>query len=99
MGNARKRQVLAVVTLLFVFAWLSASFAQSSSATKTQVVMLGTGTPLPDPDRSGPSTAIVVNGTGYIVDAGTGAVRRPAPARDQGVKAMDPQNLRLAFLT
>jgi len=30
MGNARKRQVLAVVTLLFVFAWRSASFAQSA---------------------------------------------------------------------
>ena len=53
MGNARKRQVLAVVTLLFVFAWHSASFAQSAPATKTQVVMLGTGTPLPDPDQPG----------------------------------------------
>ena len=75
MDNARKRQVLAVVNLSFVFAWHSVSFAQSAPATKTQVVMLGTGTPLPDPDRSGPSTAIVVNGTGYIVDAGTGVVR------------------------
>jgi hypothetical protein len=99
MGNARNRQVLAVVTLLFVFAWHSASFAQSAPATKTQVVMLGTGTPLPDPDRSGPSTAIVVNGTGYIVDAGTGVVRRAAAARDKGVKALEPTNLRLAFLT
>ncbi len=26
--------------------------------------------PLPDPDRSGPSTAIVMNGTAYIVDFG-----------------------------
>jgi ribonuclease BN (tRNA processing enzyme) len=99
MGNGRKRQVLAVVTLLFVFAWRSASFAQSAPATKTQVVMLGTGTPLPDPDRSGPSTAIVVNGTGYIVDAGTGVVRRAAAARDKGVKALEPTNLRIAFLT
>jgi len=24
--------------------------------------------PLPDPNRSGPSTAIIVNGTAYIVD-------------------------------
>src|SRR5713226_2465977 len=99
MANARKRQVLAVVTLLFVFAWHSASFAQSAPATKTQVVMLGTGTPLPDPDRSGPSTAIVVNGTGYIVDAGTGVVRRAAAARDKGVQALEPTNLRIAFLT
>jgi ribonuclease Z len=92
MGNVCKRQVLAVVTLLFMF-------AQSAPATKTQVVMLGTGTPLPDPDRSGPSTAIVVNGTGYIVDAGTGVVRRAAAARDKGVKALEPTNLRIAFLT
>jgi hypothetical protein len=83
MSNARKRQVLAV-TLLFVFGWNSASFAQSAPATKTQVVMLGTGTPLPDPDRSGPSTAIVVNSTAYIVDAGTGVVRRATAARDKG---------------
>jgi ribonuclease BN (tRNA processing enzyme) len=61
--------------------------------------MLGTGTPLQDPDRSGPSTAIVVNGTGYIVDAGTGIVRRAAAARDNGVKALEPTNLRIVFLT
>ena len=99
MGNARKRQVLAVVTLLFVFAWRSASFAQSAPATETQVVMLGTGTPGPDPQRSGPSTAIVVNDMPYIVDAGTGVVRRAAAARDKGVKALEPTNLRIAFLT
>ena len=29
----------------------------------TQVVLLGTGTPPADPDRSGPATAVVVNGT------------------------------------
>jgi len=77
VSNARKGQALAVI-LLFGLAWRSASFAQSAPATNTQVVMLGTGTPLPDPDRSGPSTAIVVNDTAYIVDAGTGVVRRSA---------------------
>src|SRR6266478_7102425 len=99
MGNVRKRQVLAVVTLLFVFAWRSASFAQSAPATETQVVMLGTGTPGPDPQRSGPSTAIVVNDMPYIVDAGTGVVRRAAAARDKGMKALEPTSLRIAFLT
>lgn len=29
----------------------------------TQIVLLGTGNPAADPDRSGPATAIVVNGT------------------------------------
>jgi uncharacterized protein YggE len=60
MSNTRKQQVLAV-TLLFVFACHSGSLAQSGPAAKTEVIMLGTGTALPDPDRSGPSTAIVVN--------------------------------------
>ena len=48
--------------------------AQSQSA--TQIVMLGTGTPGPDPDRSGPATAVVVNGMAYLVDVGAGVVRR-----------------------
>jgi hypothetical protein len=43
---------------------------------KTQIVLLGTGNPGPDPDRSGPATAIVVNGTAYLVDFGPGVVRR-----------------------
>jgi hypothetical protein len=51
-------------------------------ADKTIVVMLGTGTPGWDPDRSGPATAIVVNGTPYLVDFGPGVVRRAgAPTR------------------
>lgn len=98
MSIARTHQVL-TVTLLFVSTWHSASSAQSVAPTEAQVVMLGTGTPLPDPQRSGPSTAIVVNGMSYIVDAGTGVVRRAAAARDKGVKALEPTNLRIAFLT
>jgi ribonuclease BN (tRNA processing enzyme) len=98
MSNAYKRQVFAV-TLLFIFVWHSASFGQSAPMTATQVVMLGTGTPLPDPQRSGPSTAIVVNGMPYIVDAGAGVVRRAAAARDKGMKALEPTNLKIAFLT
>lgn len=84
---------------LFLFAAHCAS-PQSPASTKTRVVMLGTGTPQPDPDRSGPATAIVVNDTPYIVDAGTGVVRRAAEAaRHQGVPPLEPKNLRIAFLT
>jgi hypothetical protein len=72
---------------------------KSSSQSQTQVVFLGTGTPLPDPDRAGPSTAIVVNGTAYIVDAGTGLVRRAAAAYGKGIPALRPNSLRIAFLT
>jgi ribonuclease BN (tRNA processing enzyme) len=75
------------------------SLAKDAAAPSTQVVLLGTGTPLPDPERAGPSIAVVANGTPYIVDAGTGLVRRAAAARDKGVVALRPINLKIAFLT
>jgi ribonuclease BN (tRNA processing enzyme) len=67
----------------------------------TQIVLLGTGTPGPDPDRSGPATAIVVDGTPYLVDFGPGVVRRMAAAYRKGVKAFGfgVTNLRTVFLT
>lgn len=68
-------------------------------APKTQIVLLGTGTPSPDPDRSGPATAIVVNGTAYLVDFGPGVVRRVAAASQKGVKGLSVVNLRVAFVT
>src|SRR6516164_252753 len=58
-----------------------------------QVILLGTGTPNADPDRSGPATAIVVNGSSYLVDFGPGVVRRAAAA---GIAA---KNLKIAFAT
>ena len=65
----------------------------------TSVVMLGTGTPLPDPDRFGPSVAVIVDGTPYIVDAGSGVVRRAAAAARGSWKALDNANLHVLFLT
>ncbi|MEX0924678.1 MAG: MBL fold metallo-hydrolase [Candidatus Paceibacterota bacterium] len=41
-----------------------------------KVVLLGTGYPFPDPERSGPSIAIIVNSSLYVIDAGPGVVRR-----------------------
>jgi ribonuclease BN (tRNA processing enzyme) len=84
---------------------LTASLAaqrQSSSVppSKTQVVLLGTGNPFPDPDRSGPATAIVVNGSAYLIDFGAGVVRRAkAAAFDKGIAALEPTNLTVAFAT
>ena len=70
------------------------------AATRTEVVLLGTGTPPADPDRSGPATAVVVNGTAYLVDMGAGIVRRAKSAVvDKGVAALDPVKLRVVFLT
>ena len=71
----------------------------SAGRTITTVVMLGTGTPNADPDRSGPAVAIVVNDTPYIVDCGPGIVRRAAAALRNGVKALEPRNLKIAFIT
>lgn len=65
----------------------------------TQIVLLGTGTPNADPERSGPSVAIVVNDTPYIVDFGPGMVRRAAAACQNGVKGLEVSKLRTAFLT
>ena len=66
---------------------------------KTQIVFLGTGNPSPMPDRMGPSVAIVVNGTAYLVDAGAGLVRRAQAASAAGISALTAPNLRFAFIT
>jgi ribonuclease BN (tRNA processing enzyme) len=72
----------------------------ATAPTRTQIVLLGTGTPPADPDRSGPATAIVVNGTPYLVDFGAGVVRRAkAAAVDRGIPALEPVNLRVVFVT
>ena len=74
--------------------------ASPAPASKTQVVLLGTGNPFPDPDRSGPATAIVVNGRAYLVDFGPGVVRRAKAAMfDKGITALEPTNLTIAFAT
>ena len=68
----------------------------------TEVVMLGTGTPFADPQRSGPSVAIIVNDTPYLVDFGPGVIRRAAaasPAYGGTVAGLDVANIRHAFLT
>src|SRR5215510_4416824 len=79
-----------------------AAAPQPSAAAKsqTQVVLLGTGNPPADPDRSGPATAIVVNGTPYLIDFGAGVVRRAKLAAvERGVAALEPINLRVVFVT
>ncbi len=65
----------------------------------TRVVILGTGNPNPDPERSGPAVAVVVNGTAYIVDAGTGVMRRAAQAAANGIGGLLPPRIDIVFLT
>ena len=73
---------------------------EDAAVPRTRVVMLGTGTPGPSPERSGPATAIVVNGTAYLVDIGPGVVRRAAAAaaRHQ-LPALQPTALHVVFVT
>jgi ribonuclease BN (tRNA processing enzyme) len=66
---------------------------------QTSVVLLGTGTPNPDIERFGPSLAIVVNNTPYIVDCGPGVVRRCAAAEKKGIKGLNVTNLNHLFIT
>ena len=66
----------------------------------TRVVLLGTGTPNADPDKSGPATAVVVGERSYLFDFGPGVVRRSAAAASKHkLKALEPKNLRTAFVT
>jgi ribonuclease BN (tRNA processing enzyme)/pimeloyl-ACP methyl ester carboxylesterase len=77
----------------------SESQATKERSTRTKVVLLGTGTPVPDPDRSGPATAIVVDDRAYLVDFGPGVMRRAEAAALTGVTAVEPGNLKVAFVT
>lgn len=54
--------------------------AASTAAQDTRVVLLGTGTPNPEPERSGPAVAVISGDRVYVVDFGTGLVRRAAAA-------------------
>jgi len=69
------------------------------TVSKTRIVLLGTGAPAPDPDHSGPATAIVVNDTAYLADLGPGVVRRASAAFKHGIAALEPTQLRVAFIT
>jgi ribonuclease BN (tRNA processing enzyme) len=67
--------------------------------TGTKLVLLGTGSPFADPAKSGPSLAIVVNNTSYIVDAGPGLVRRAAQAKELGFPSLNAAQLKTLFIT
>ncbi len=99
--NSSIRYIGAAVTFVAAILALPLIAQQPTApASHTQIVLLGTGNPPADPDRSGPATAIVVNGTPYLVDFGAGVVRRAkAAVADRGVTALEPTNLRVVFAT
>lgn len=69
-----------VLAFCGVAAQSSAQTQRASSADSTVVILLGTGTPFPDPNTAGPSTAILVGKRIFVVDAGTGIMRRLSAA-------------------
>jgi ribonuclease BN (tRNA processing enzyme) len=80
----------------------AASFAAPAGAQddrRVRIVLLGTGTPNATPDRMGPATAIVVGDTPYLIDMGTGVVRRAAEAEARGIRALRVSNLTRVFVT
>jgi len=83
------------ITALFI-ATCGILNAQNSD---TKLVLLGTGTPFADPNKSGPSLAIVVNNTSYIVDCGPGVVRRAAEASKLGFPSLEASQLKTLFIT
>jgi ribonuclease BN (tRNA processing enzyme) len=88
------------LTLFLIIA--SLSFTKGGTkhdSSVTQVILLGTGTPFADPERSGPSLAIVVNNTSYVVDCGPGVVRRASAAFTNGIKGLAAQDLKHLFIT
>jgi ribonuclease BN (tRNA processing enzyme) len=97
--RVRFRPANLLPAILLLFATTSVA-GQQPPPVGTQIVLLGTGTPGPDPDRSGPATAIIVNGTAYLVDFGPGVVRRASAAfLEKGIKALEITKLRVAFVT
>src|SRR5713101_2980445 len=96
----RTLRVVIVSLAIFATSYAIGQQPPTRPASRTQIVLLGTGTPGADPDRSGPATAVVVNDTPYLIDFGPGVVRRAkAAVVDRGVKALEPTNLRVAFVT
>jgi ribonuclease BN (tRNA processing enzyme) len=63
------------------------------------VVFLGTGTPGPTPNRQGPSLAVVAGDKAYLVDVGVGVVRQANAAFANGIRALNPRRLGVAFVS
>jgi len=99
MTRTRLTQLTSMVIALAATSVLAQQTTTPGSQ-RTQVVLLGTGTPPADPDRSGAATAVIVNGTAYLIDFGAGVVRRAKSAVvDRGIAALDPVKLRVVFVT
>ena len=94
----RARAMIASIAVLFASARAAAQ-APAAFLSRTHVVMLGTGNPNADPDRFGPATAIIVDSSVYLVDAGVGVVRRWAGAIRAHQLHFNVWDMRRLFIT
>ncbi len=88
-----------IIFILICFSFSQSGLFAQNTNTNTHLILLGTGTPFADPNKSGPSLAIVVNNTSYIVDCGPGVVRRAAQASALGFPALEAAQLKTLFIT
>src|SRR5438128_7362761 len=72
------KRITAAFFVLLALCFCSPAYSDVAepSGKGMEVVLLGTGYPRPYPDRAGPSTAVIVNGRYFIVDAGRAVVLR-----------------------
>jgi ribonuclease Z len=91
--------LLAEVILLAIAHGQAKPAMAGAPATGTSIVFLGTGMPRPQPDHEGPSTAVIVNGKAYLVDAGVGVVRQASAAYIAATSSLKIEDLTIAFLT
>lgn len=95
-------KILLFIAIICSVTMVSGKGRDISTSKITKVVMLGSGTPNSDPNHDGPSLAVVVNDTPYLVDFGAGVVRNASavtPRYGGTVKALRSENLKHAFLT
>jgi ribonuclease BN (tRNA processing enzyme) len=79
---------------------LPLKWAAAQDNTAAKVILIGTGNPGIDPETWGPSTAILVNGSIYLVDMGPGVVRRTKYASIKNtLPSLDPLKFKVVFVT
>lgn len=103
--RARSWILVFALSLIATAFFIRQSRAQDPRVSATEssgapfVVFLGTGTPGPTPNRQGPSLAVIAGGKAYLVDVGVGVVRQANAAYANGVRALDPRKLDIAFVS
>ena len=73
----------------------------SAISAETKLFILGTGTPNPNPERAGSSYIVVVDNNPYLIDFGSGVIRRTAALTKTwgGNLDLKVEDIEHAFLT